>query len=780
MGALESIKYTVPPSEEGQICSGRMSDEITWSIEEGVIVPNGGTDGFGRACPSASTEYPYGLFCTKHENPNFGITSFDNILWAWLTIFQCISLEGWTDIMYGIQDASTPWVWVYFTVLIVFGSFFAVNLALAVLYLHFTNPGGPGDLAVENETDSVSEEATERSMSGESLGQQFDRLKKSKLETFCYTVQKHPYFEGLTMTFIIINTVIMASESHGMAAWRKNISESINLGFALYFALEMLVKVVGLRPKGYVKDKMNVFDGLVVIASLVEIAVMFTPNADGLGGSLSIMRTFRLMRVFKLARSWKELNKIINTIFKSLNSIAYLSLILLLFIFITALLGMQVFGHQFQFCDKVEGSRATCPPGMDALKDCPAHFDCYISCSAEQVSMWITALGSPYNDLAYCEKFPRDSQNEDEGVYLANVGKSTVSRHNFDTMLWSTITVFQILTGEDWNMVMYDGMRSTSSLAAVYFIMMVVLGNYIILNLFLAILLENFAGVSGDDSSSEASSEEDDPVSKIQLPVIPDPKGTYNSLIGAAYSEDEPDKEELQCEKRILSMVPPSRSSSQHVKRLGSQIGTLSNFNTSLEGNSLWIFRKNNPLRLRLAALVGHRDFEYAIIALICLSSITLALDSPTLDPESTMKKILNVLDTIFVVLFALEAMAKICVYGFLLNGKSSYLRNPWNILDFIIVVVGIILFIWKDTEQLTSLRGLRVLRALRPIRVASRNEGMKVVVNALIQSIPPICNVLLVCLLFFLIFGILGVNLLKVRLFFVIQRAKYSVHGLS
>lgn len=51
------------------------------------------------------------------------------------------------------------------------------------------------------------------------------------------------------------------------------------------------------------------------------------------------------MRIFKLARSWKELNNIINTIFKSLASIAYLSLILLLFMFISALLGMQLFGY---------------------------------------------------------------------------------------------------------------------------------------------------------------------------------------------------------------------------------------------------------------------------------------------------------------------------------------------------------------------------------------------------------------------------------------------------
>ena len=83
---------------------------------------------------------PMGEYCAKEDKkhlPNHGITAFDNIMQAWLTIFQCISLEGWTDIMYHTMDALTVWSWVYFVFMIVFGSFFAVNLALAVLYVFF-------------------------------------------------------------------------------------------------------------------------------------------------------------------------------------------------------------------------------------------------------------------------------------------------------------------------------------------------------------------------------------------------------------------------------------------------------------------------------------------------------------------------------------------------------------------------------------------------------------------------------------------------------------------
>jgi len=69
-----------------------------------------------------------------------------------------------------------------------------------------------------------------------------------------------------------------------------------------------------------------------------------------------------------------------------------------------------------------------------------------------------------------------------------------------------------------------------------------------------------------------------------------------------------------------------------------------------------------------------------------------------------------------------------------------------------------------STSHSLASLRALRTLRALRPLRVASRLEGMKLVVNSLFASLPPLGNVLLVCLLFYLIFGIMAVDLLAVR----------------
>ena len=94
--------------------------------------------------------------------------------------------------------------------------------------------------------------------------------------------------------------------------------------------------------------------------------------------------------------------------------------------------------------------------------------------------------------------------------------------------------------------------------------------------------------------------------------------------------------------------------------------------------------------------------------------------------------------------------------------GERTYLRDAWNILDFIIVFFSFVTWFLEayvdDTDNVSFLRGFRALRALRPLRVVSKNEGIKTVVNALLESIPALINVLLIVMLFLLVFGILGI----------------------
>ena len=165
-----------------------------------------------------------------------------------------------------------------------------------------------------------------------------------------------------------------------------------------------------------------------------------------------------------------------------------------------------------------------------------------------------------------------------------------------------------------------------------------------------------------------------------------------------------------------------------------------------------------------------NRIFENVVFLLIVLSAILIILDLPLLDPDSTYSKMLMRLDDIFTFLFLFEAIIRIVALGLLHNavkGRAAYLCNPWNVLDFIVVVASVTNFAFQDNSLLSSLKALRALRAMRPLRVITRNQGLKLVVNAIFSTIPAMMNVLLVCSVFLLVFSVVGIHFFKGKFFF-------------
>ena len=117
--------------------------------------------------------------------------------------------------------------------------------------------------------------------------------------------------------------------------------------------------------------------------------------------------------------------------------------------------------------------------------------------------------------------------------------------------------------------------------------------------------------------------------------------------------------------------------------------------------------------------------------------------------------------------------MIKIIALGFFSNTlpkkNKPYILNVWNILDFLVVVTSLADFMLSGQAGvvLSGIKALRALRALRPLRVISRNQGLKLVVNALFSSIPAMFNVILVCAVFLVIFAVIGINFFKGKFYF-------------
>jgi hypothetical protein len=135
-----------------------------------------------------------------------------------------------------------------------------------------------------------------------------------------------------------------------------------------------------------------------------------------------------------------------------------------------------------------------------------------------------------------------------------------------------------------------------------------------------------------------------------------------------------------------------------------------------------------NYLRKKCAMIVGHRYFDNSILFLIAFSTVLLALENPLDDPDSNYTFVLKKIDVVVSIIFTLELVIKVIVFGFIINGKDSYLNNAWNQMDFLIVTFSLISMSFANIK-LGIFKVLRMLRVLRPLRMISRNPGLRIAV---------------------------------------------------
>ncbi|XP_028843520.1 voltage-dependent T-type calcium channel subunit alpha-1I isoform X2 [Denticeps clupeoides] len=986
---------------------------------------NGSASGIGL-CVNWNQYYTH---CrTGHTNPHKGAINFDNIGYAWIVIFQVITLEGWVEIMYYVMDAHSFYNFIYFIFLIIIGSFFMINLCLVVIATQFsetkqrehqlmqeqraqclssstlaslaepgncyeelfqlvchvlrkarrrsaalyytlrgrplptgggrgrpgrgaggrtsanggdrnhkhpahlspcpyhtkldpssqspenTTPlsihpspedcpecaaalsltdgsGAVGDSAsgeVEDEaleeTDREENQLEERKGDGGGSGKRgracFSHCKElwDEMRRKLWSIVESKYFNRGIMIAILINTISMGIEHHNQPEELTNVLEISNIVFTSMFTLEMILKLTAFGFFEYLRNPYNIFDGIIVIISVCEII----GQSDG---GLSVLRTFRLLRVIKLVRFMPALRRQLVVLMKTMDNVATFCMLLMLFIFIFSILGMHIFGCKFSI--KTEA------------------------------------------------------------------GDTVPDRKNFDSLLWAIVTVFQILTQEDWNMVLYNGMASTSPVAALYFVALMTFGNYVLFNLLVAILVEGFQAEGdanrsySDDDRSSCNFEDTDkqkdtlqlsdpkicsltPNGHLDLSPVPNALGQYpaerltfalgsrkgsvsslgcanleqralcpgqssayhhwvrpkpqatwcrcsswNSLgrsargLGAgvglgggsggslrvhgphshpteqksllsppplhlpppmlsrhlcprrerrAYSLELPElrqtlaappplhlhprkkspagtpggtvaehqdcngKTPTAAHAQLLSEVYPQVNARKDRDELDEEIDYSLCFRIqkmmevyrpewceAREDWSVFLFSPRNKFRLMCQSIIAHKLFDYVVLGFIFSNCITVALERPKILQGSLERLFLTISNYIFTAIFVGEMTLKVVSMGLYL-GEQAYLRSSWNVLDGFLVFVSLIDIVVSmagGAKILGVLRVLRLLRTLRPLRVISRAPGLKLVVETLITSLKPIGNIVLICCAFFIIFGILGVQLFKGKFFY-------------
>ncbi|XP_078790159.1 voltage-dependent R-type calcium channel subunit alpha-1E isoform X4 [Oryzias latipes] len=419
--------------------------------------------------------------------PNDGITQFDNILFAVLTVFQCITMEGWTAVLYNTNDALGPtWNWIYFIPLIIIGSFFVLNLVLGVLSGEFAKERE----RVENRRAFMKlrrQQQVERELNGYRawidraeevmLAEENKNSGRSPLDVLKRASKKTGARRGAPGDdkFADTSTASMSrsrmnfrSGRRGPAAYLRRKERMLRISIRRMVKTDtfylMVLSLVALNTICVAIVHHDQPDWLTIFLYYAEfvflglfLAEMFLKMyglgfrlyfhssfncfdcgvivgsifevvwgffRPGMSFGISVLRALRLLRIFKITKYWASLRNLVVSLMSSMKSIISLLFLLFLFTVVFALLGMQLFGGRFIFED--------------------------------------------------------------------------YTPTNFDTFPAAIMTVFQILTGEDWNEVMYNGIRSQGGVqygmwSSIYFIVLTLFGNYTLLNVFLAIAVDNLA-----------------------------------------------------------------------------------------------------------------------------------------------------------------------------------------------------------------------------------------------------------------------------------------------
>ncbi|CAF1600566.1 unnamed protein product [Adineta ricciae] len=364
-------------------------------------------------------------------------------------------------------------------------------------------------------------------------------------------------------------------------------------------------------------------------------------------------------------------------------------------------------------------------------------------------------------------------------------------RNNFDSFWGALITVFQILTGEDWNEVLYTGIRAlggmglVGTVVCVYFIVLFICGNYILLNVFLAIAVDNLADAENltaaeveEQKKREAAKEEEikREVAKLNAtnqlnPAVQEtePKNTKipqtdkqvnEEAMSASLDEEKQNQLEQtndELEKERLTKDDEEQPTAR--PRRVSELNIVEKVKSIPPHSSLFVFKHTNKFRILCHHVCNHRAFGYIVLVCILFSSVSLGAEDPV-DSDSFRNKILNTADYFFTAVFTAEICLKVVAYGLILH-PGAFCRNRFNILDIVVVSVSLISMVIKD-RAMSVVKILRVLRVLRPLRAINRAKGLKHVVQCVVVAIKTIGNIMLVTFLLQFMFACMGVQLFK------------------
>ncbi|XP_006879543.1 PREDICTED: sodium channel protein type 7 subunit alpha [Elephantulus edwardii] len=779
-----------------------------------------------------ASQCPEGYLCVKTgRNPDFGYTNFDNFGWAFLALFRLMTQDYQEGLYHQILYASGKIYMIFFVVVSFWFAFYMASLFLSILAMAYeeekqanteraqkTEPKyqqtlqefQEGKEAVETKTIQIEMKkrsptsmTTSVDMLDDDTLRHNEEAKKSrkkcplcwyrcakifciwdcspcwlKLKEFAHMILMDPFTDLALVICIILNTLLLALEHYPMNEDFDTLLSIGNLVFIGIFTVEMIFKIIAMHPYGYFQMGWNIFDSLIVFLGLTDI---FLANVEG----LSLLQSLRVLRIFKLGKYWPTFRNLLWTLNKSLVALQNLVLLLFTFIFFSATLGMKIFGASYENCvcninsdcqlprwhmqdffhSYMNVLRMLCGEWIETLWDCMQVASRATCIPFYMIVILIGNLLILYLFVALVSSFSsHKSQPTEENKDAKNVQLAVAQiKKAVNNVLLKVLCKKQNIPQEVMENASETYVKETISDNTLS-------------------QLSNTQDFPKDKDKSSCT--EKNMTDNENQSLIPSPSVSESVPIASGESDIENlDNKEIQSKSGYGSSkekIKPSSSSecstvdialseeeemvyeqerSKHLKNGHRRRSTPSQTSRESKNGKIW-----QNIRKTCCKIVENNWFKCFIGLVTLLSTGALALEDIYINQRKTIKILLEYADMIFTYIFILEMLLKWMAYGF-----KAYFTNAWYRLDFMVVIVFCLSLIGKSQD---SLKALTSIKFLRPLRVLSQFERMKVVLRALIKTTLPAVNVFLVCLMIWLVFSIMGVQLFAGRFYECIDPA--------
>ncbi|KAL8602085.1 hypothetical protein ACOMHN_007355 [Nucella lapillus] len=425
---------------------------------------------------------------------------YDNFISAMLTLFTVTTGEGWPNVLKHSMDSTNEnegplpgarmEMALFYVVFFVVFPFFFVNIFMALIIITFQEEGEKE--LIDQDLDKNQKQCIDFAINAKPLSRFMPRNKTS-IKYKIWQLVVSPKFEYFIMILIALNTIVLMMKYDGQTSEYWRILKYLNGTFTTLFAIECLVKMVsfGFRfqpsdpinatneekeigtilhtinivftalytlefllklaafGKNYFHDPWNVFDFTTVIGSIIDVFITDIFRNSNSNMNFGFFRLFRAARLIKLLRQGYTIRLLLWTFFQSFKALPYVCLLILMLFFICAIIGMQVFGN------------------------------------------------------------------------IRLDSKTAINRHNnFRSFFEALMLLFRCATGESWQRIMLDCLsgrpcdpesvtlgqsRSPETgcgldIAYIYFVFFFFLCSFLMLNLFVAVIMDNFDYLTRDSS----------------------------------------------------------------------------------------------------------------------------------------------------------------------------------------------------------------------------------------------------------------------------------------